>query len=201
MSAFPQNDRITRFYEAFRALDGEAMQAAYAPNAEFEDEVFTLRGRDEIGAMWRMLCSAVKDKGRADWKFDFSGIDCDDEVGIAHWEPTYRFSATGRIVHNMELGDLHVRRGNQVRVFLGEKGHDVACIPKPWLAALRASAPRRWHRADFPGKTDFAERAVQQLLRQRPAIPRKLDSTASSTGRSAAVSCTRMPPTTFTKTS
>ncbi len=101
MSAFPQNDRITRFYEAFRALDGEAMQAAYAPNAEFEDEVFTLRGRDEIGAMWRMLCSAVKDKGRADWKFDFSGIDCDDEVGIAHWEPTYRFSATGRIVHNI----------------------------------------------------------------------------------------------------
>lgn len=101
MSDFPQNDRITRFYEAFRALDAEAMQAAYAANAEFEDEAFSLRGRDEIGAMWRMLCMAVRDKGRADWQLEFSGIDCDDEVGIAHWEPTYRFSATGRIVHNI----------------------------------------------------------------------------------------------------
>lgn len=101
MSDFPQNDRITRFYEAFRALDAETMQATYAPNAEFEDEAFSLRGRDEIGAMWRMLCTAVRDKGRADWKLEFGGIDCDDEVGIAHWEPTYRFSATGRIVHNI----------------------------------------------------------------------------------------------------
>jgi hypothetical protein len=66
----------------------------------FEDEAFSLRGRDEIGAMWRMLCT-VRDKGMADWKLDFGGIDCDDEVGIAHWEPTYRFSATGRVVHNI----------------------------------------------------------------------------------------------------
>jgi len=101
MSEFPQNDRITRFYEAFRALDADTMQAAYAPDASFDDEAFSLRGRDEIGAMWRMLCTAVKDKGRADWRLEFSGIDCDDEVGIAHWEPTYRFSATGRIVHNI----------------------------------------------------------------------------------------------------
>lgn len=101
MNGFPQNERITRFYAAFRELDGAAMQAAYAADAEFSDEVFTLRGREEIGAMWRMLCTAVNEKGRADWKLEFSGIDCDDEVGVAHWEPTYRFSATGRIVHNI----------------------------------------------------------------------------------------------------
>jgi hypothetical protein len=101
MSAFPQNDRITRFYEAFRALDGDAMQAAYAPDAQFDDPVFSLRGREEVGAMWRMLCSAVREKNKDDWKLEFSGIDCDDEVGVAHWEPTYRFSATGRMVHNI----------------------------------------------------------------------------------------------------
>ena len=99
MSEFPQNDRINRFYEAFRALDADTMQAAYAPAAVFDDEAFSLRGREEIGAMWRMLCTAVKDKGRADWKLEFSGIDC--EVGVAHWEAHYRFSATGRLVHNI----------------------------------------------------------------------------------------------------
>ena len=101
MSEFPQNDRINRFYEAFRALDADTMQAAYAPAAVFDDEAFSLRGREEIGAMWRMLCTAVKDKGRADWKLEFSSIDCDDEVGVAHWEAHYRFSATGRLVHNI----------------------------------------------------------------------------------------------------
>lgn len=101
MSEFPQNDRMNRFYEAFRALDADTMQAAYAPAAVFDDEAFSLRGREEIGAMWRMLCTAVKDKGRADWKLEFSGIDCDDEVGVAHWEAHYRFSATGRLVHNI----------------------------------------------------------------------------------------------------
>lgn len=96
-----QNERIQRFYEAFRALDAESMRNAYAPDAAFGDEVFVLHGREEIGAMWQMLCTAVLDKGRADWKLEFGGIDCDDEVGIAHWEPTYRFSATGRMVHNI----------------------------------------------------------------------------------------------------
>ncbi|HQW80506.1 MAG: nuclear transport factor 2 family protein [Rhodanobacteraceae bacterium] len=101
MSEFPQNERITMFYEAFRALDAEAMQAAYAPDAIFDDEAFALRGREEIGAMWRMLCTAVKEKGRSNWKLAFSDIDCDDEVGVAHWEAHYRFSATGRMVHNI----------------------------------------------------------------------------------------------------
>ena len=54
------------------------------------------------------------------------------------------------------------------------------------------------HRADLAGQPDFAE--GHGLLGQRPVLQRA-DSTASSTGRSAAVSCTRMPPTTFTNTS
>ena len=88
---------VERLYAAFAALDASAMRACYASDATFDDEVFSLRGRDEIGAMWGMLCEAVKAKGRDVWRIDVTGI----TDTRAHWEPTYRFSATGRTVHNV----------------------------------------------------------------------------------------------------
>jgi hypothetical protein len=88
---------IERFYAAFAALDSAGMQACYAADAQFNDEAFSLRGRDQIGGMWRMLCDAVLAKGMAQWKLEVSAV---TDQG-AHWEPTYLFSATGRLVHNV----------------------------------------------------------------------------------------------------
>lgn len=102
---------LTRFYTAFAALDAEAMVDCYAPDSRFEDEVFTLRGRNEIGGMWRMLCDAVKAKSRDEWKLEFRGIAADTTSGKAHWEATYRFSATGRLVHNVIDGTFVFRDG------------------------------------------------------------------------------------------
>lgn len=87
---------LESFYAAFRRLDAEAMQACYAPDAQFDDEAFSLRGREAIGAMWGMLCEVTKAKGLDVWKLDY-------QVGerSAHWEAQYRFSATGRLVHNV----------------------------------------------------------------------------------------------------
>ena len=87
---------IERFYAAFARLDSATMQACYAEGARFDDEVFSLVGPLQIGGMWRMLCEATKDKGRAHWKLVASEIT--DES--AHWESHYKFSATGRLVHN-----------------------------------------------------------------------------------------------------
>ncbi len=85
---------ITRFYTAFQALDGEAMAACYAPDATFSDPVFThLQGQD-VGDMWRMLCSSAKD-------FSLTFDSVTDES--AHWVARYSFSATGRDVVN----DIH----------------------------------------------------------------------------------------------
>jgi hypothetical protein len=89
-------DTITRFYAAFARLDGAAMQACYAADAQFDDEVFSLRGREQIGSMWRMLCDATLAKGRDVWRIETRDIT--DQR--AHWEAHYRFSATGRLVHN-----------------------------------------------------------------------------------------------------
>ena len=91
---------IDRFYAAFAVLDGDTMQSCYASDAQFEDPVFKLAGRTQVGAMWRMLCGATRDKGRDAWKLEASGVSADAAAGRAHWEAYYRFSATGRMVHN-----------------------------------------------------------------------------------------------------
>ena len=88
---------IERLYAAFAKLDAQAMTACYALDAQFDDEAFSLRGREQIGGMWSMLCDAVKTNGRDVWKLEVSAI----TERSAHWEPTYRFSATGRTVHNI----------------------------------------------------------------------------------------------------
>lgn len=91
---------IERFYGAFAVLDGDAMQACYAADARFEDPVFALQGRSEIGGMWRMLCENVRSRGRDAWKLEAGDIATEGTRGRAHWEAHYRFSATGRMVHN-----------------------------------------------------------------------------------------------------
>jgi ketosteroid isomerase-like protein len=102
---------IERFYAAFAALDGEAMQACYAPDARFADPVFTLEGREQIGAMWRMLCDATRAKGRDAWKLTLGAVSADGSKGRAHWEAHYRFSATGRMVHNIVEAEFVFRDG------------------------------------------------------------------------------------------
>jgi hypothetical protein len=92
---------ITKFYTAFAALDADTMASCYAPNATFDDPAFSLVGREQVGGMWRMLCSATKDKGLAHWKLEFNDISADATTGRAHWEAHYLFSATGRTVHNI----------------------------------------------------------------------------------------------------
>ena len=98
--AHPHAQTLDKFYRAFAALDSATMRSCYAPDVQFQDEVFTLKGRDEVAGMWDMLCSATRAKGLADWKLEVSGIEADATVGRAHWDAHYRFSATGRMVLN-----------------------------------------------------------------------------------------------------
>jgi ketosteroid isomerase-like protein len=92
---------INAFYSAFAQLDTDRMSSCYADNARFHDEAFDLNGKSEIMGMWGMLCDAVKAKGRNDWRLSFSDVKAHGDRGSAHWEPIYRFTATGRMVHNV----------------------------------------------------------------------------------------------------
>ena len=96
----PNAQTLDTFYKAFASLDSATMRSCYAPDVQFQDEVFTLKGRDEVAGMWDMLCSATRAKGLADWKLEYSGIEADATTGRAHWDAHYLFSATGRKVLN-----------------------------------------------------------------------------------------------------
>ena len=85
---------INTFYEAFVKRDHDTMGNCYHADAKFQDEAFTLQGK-EIGAMWHMLC----DRGK-DLTLTFSVSEQEDQV-TAHWEPIYSFSQTGNKVHNI----------------------------------------------------------------------------------------------------
>ena len=86
---------IERFYRAFQQRDGAAMAACYHANASFRDPVFDLEGA-RVGAMWRMLTS----RG-ADLRVEFGNVSADAAGGSADWQARYKFSATGRPVHNI----------------------------------------------------------------------------------------------------
>lgn len=87
-------ETIRRLYTALGRRDGEAMAACYAPDARFEDPVFSLHG-GAIGDMWRMLCTRGKDLA-----VEASGIEADAATGRANWVATYTFSGSGRRVVN-----------------------------------------------------------------------------------------------------
>jgi len=91
---------LTRFYNAFAHLDPDTMAGCYAPDVRFEDEFFTLEGRDQVMAMWRMLCTSAQAGGRADWKLNFRVVSVDAETGRLHWSAHYAFGKSQRPVHN-----------------------------------------------------------------------------------------------------
>ena len=103
---------IERFYAAFARLDGDAMQACYAEDAEFDDEAFSLRGRAQVGGMWRMLCGATRAKGADVWRLEVRDI----TDRSAHWEAHYRFSTTGRLVHNSVEADIQCGPDGLIRI-------------------------------------------------------------------------------------
>jgi SnoaL-like domain len=96
----PEQITITRLYNAFSALDPDTMATCYAPDARFEDEAFKLQGREQVMGMWRMLCEATRLKGMDVWRLEFSDVQGAQGQGRAHWQAYYRFSSTGRLVHN-----------------------------------------------------------------------------------------------------
>jgi hypothetical protein len=102
----PNQQTLETFYSAFAKLDADGMAACYAPGATFDDEVFSLRGKDEVMGMWRMLCTATKAKGADVWKLTYRDVQADGAKGRAHWDAHYRFSTTGRLVDNSIDGEF-----------------------------------------------------------------------------------------------
>jgi ketosteroid isomerase-like protein len=91
----PHEELIESFYTFFQKLDAEGMVRCYHADIRFSDPVFPDLSKTEVGAMWKMLCSQAKN-----FDLSFDSIEANEQVGKAHWEAQYDFSATGRRVHN-----------------------------------------------------------------------------------------------------
>jgi hypothetical protein len=101
---------IHDFYTCFKQLDAKGMVACYAPDIEFTDPVFTDLQGEEVGAMWQMLGSRAKK-----FSLTFRDVNADANRGSAHWEATYQFSKTGRMVTNVIDAEFEFRDSLIVR--------------------------------------------------------------------------------------
>lgn len=90
---------IQRLYAALERREGEAMQALYAPQATFDDPLYSLHGAQEIGAMWRMVCRSARKRSRDEWLLIADDLHVEGGRGSAHWEATYLHGTSDRRVH------------------------------------------------------------------------------------------------------
>ncbi len=106
----PNEKLIEIFYTSFQRLDAEAMTACYHPDIRFSDPVFQNLSGAEAGEMWKMLCSQAKN-----FEVTFADVQANEQMGKAHWEARYDFSATGRRVHNKIDAEFEFRDGKIIK--------------------------------------------------------------------------------------
>ena len=86
------------------------MILCYHPDIRFSDPVFPNLSGAEVGEMWRMLCSQAKN-----FEVTFADVQANEQMGKAHWEARYDFSATGRRVHNKINAEFEFQDGKIIR--------------------------------------------------------------------------------------
>jgi ketosteroid isomerase-like protein len=149
---------IETFYQAFQANDGTTMAASYHPEATFVDPVFQLSGA-EVGDMWRMFCTNGNDL-----EVEFSDVTADDERGNARWEARYKFTPTGRPVHNRIEASFTFEQG---RIIEHRDEFDLAAWAKQALGLSGL----------LLGRTNFMQSRIRaQAARQLERYRRRADS-------------------------
>jgi len=103
---------ISKFYEAFNALNAEEMVSFYHDEIHFEDPAFGILEGEKAKNMWRMLCNSQKGK---DFTIEYSNVVSNDLNGSVHWEAYYNFSKTGRKVHNKIDASFEFKDGKIIK--------------------------------------------------------------------------------------
>jgi ketosteroid isomerase-like protein len=112
---------LQRLFTSLNRHDYQAMADCYHPDATFQDIAFDLKGKNQIRAMWQMICSG-------DIKTTFEVVQADDRDGLVKLIDEYTFTETGRRVRNPIESAFHFRDGLIVE-------HRDSCDPKSWAAA------------------------------------------------------------------
>jgi ketosteroid isomerase-like protein len=90
---------LQRLFSSLNQHDHKTMAACYHSQATFTDIAFDLRGRQQIHAMWHMICQPGDHK--SDIHAMFNVVRADDQRGWVNLVDDYTFSSTGRKVTNV----------------------------------------------------------------------------------------------------
>jgi hypothetical protein len=85
---------LHRLFHGLNEHDHLAMAHCYREDAAFRDIAFDLHGRQQIHAMWHMICTT-------DIQATFRVVHADDIAGQVELCDDYTFGSTGRAVHNV----------------------------------------------------------------------------------------------------
>ncbi len=86
---------LTKLFQCLNAHDHGGMAECYHKNATLQDIAFRLSGRDEIHAMWEMICKD-NSKGKSDIQATVLRLKADDARGDSVVVDDYTFRKTGR---------------------------------------------------------------------------------------------------------
>jgi ketosteroid isomerase-like protein len=117
----PNAKLLQQLYTSLNRHDYQAMVDCYHTDATFHDIAFDLRGRDQIRAMWQMICSG-------DIRATFEVTRADDREGAASLVDEYTFTETGRRVRNPIESRFRFQDG-----LIAE--HRDSCDARVWAAA------------------------------------------------------------------
>jgi len=87
---------IHKLYTSFQIKDWKTMQACYHEQATFSDPVFQNLNSKELKAMWHMLAESAQDL-----KIIFGDVKALGNGSSCQWQAWYKFSRTGKSVHNL----------------------------------------------------------------------------------------------------
>ena len=109
MSPEETRSALIRFYDALARRDAGTMAEMYAPDARFQDAVFSLRG-EEIGGMWRSLLGRARE-----FSVTYSIAQAAAGRGSVEWTARYLFGGRHpRPVVNVILSELRFENGRIV---------------------------------------------------------------------------------------
>lgn len=120
------NERLLNdLFGYLNAHDHNSMATCYSEAASFQDIAFRLTNKQQIHAMWHMICSESENGRKSDIVATVKEMVIDDTSGRVVVIDDYTFRDTGRKVRNQIVSDFAFRDGKIT------SQHD-KCDPVSW---------------------------------------------------------------------
>jgi ketosteroid isomerase-like protein len=91
----PAEETVQRLYESVKRGDAAAAAECYCDDASYRDIAFELKGKPDIAAMWRLVCSR-------DVRVEYCDIRTEDSHVKGYWVFHYKFHGTRPVRNPMD---------------------------------------------------------------------------------------------------